>query len=87
MIDPKFVQMLRCPNDRTPLEVADESLVNAVNLAIERLEALNRLNQKVELTIEGGLCSGQWLYPIRDGIPTLVTDEAISIGGFSGSIK
>ena len=82
MIDPKLVQMLRCPVAGTPLEVADESLVTAVNEAIERGAALDRIDQKVEQQIDGGLRSGVWLYPIRSGIPTLVADEAIAINNF-----
>ena len=79
MIDPKFVRMLRCPIDKTPLEVAGAALVDAINQAITRGDAFDRIDQKVEQTIDGGLCSGAWLYPIRDNIPSLVADEAIKI--------
>jgi uncharacterized protein YbaR (Trm112 family) len=85
MIDPKLVQMLRCPVAGTPLEVADESLVSAVNDAIERGVALDRIDQPVEQKIDGGLRSGDWLYPIRSGIPTLIADEAIAINNFIDS--
>ncbi len=78
MIDPKFVRMLRCPIDKTPLEVAGAALVDAINQAITRGDAFDRIDQKVEQTIDGGLCSGAWLYPIRDNIPSLVADEAIT---------
>ena len=79
MIDPKFVQMLCCPIDKTPLKVAGPSLVDTINQAIARGDAFDRIDQKVEQTIDGGLCSGTWLYPIRDNIPSLVADEAIKI--------
>jgi uncharacterized protein YbaR (Trm112 family) len=85
MIDPKLVQMLRCPVAGTPLEVADELLVSAVNEAIKRGTAFDRIDQPVKQQIEGGLRSGDWLYPIRSGIPTLVADEAIAINNLVDS--
>jgi uncharacterized protein YbaR (Trm112 family) len=39
----------------------------------------------VKQPIDGGLCSGSWLYPIRDHIPTLIADEAIAIADFANS--
>ena len=85
MIDPKLLQMLRCPVSGNPLEVADDSLISAVNEAIERKAAFDRIDQVVEQKIDGGLRSGDWLYPIRSGIPTLVADEAIAINNFVDS--
>ncbi len=79
MIDPEFVSMLRCPVDQTTLELADQTLIDAVNHAIGRSEAVDRIDQKVNRLIDGGLRTGNWLYPIRGGIPTLVADEAIAI--------
>jgi uncharacterized protein YbaR (Trm112 family) len=87
MIDPKLVQMLRCPVAGTPLKVADESLVAAVNTAIDLGTVYDRIDQKVEQKIDGGLRSGVWLYPIRSGIPSLVADEAIAISNFVDSVN
>ena len=83
MIDQKFIQMLRCPVSGEPLEIADQSVVDRVNDAIERGVAFDRIDQQVEQQIDGGLCCGTWLYPIRDSIPTLVADEAIAIGALT----
>ena len=72
--------MLRCPTDRTPLAIADEELVNQLNAGIGRGEVRDRADQKVHEIIESGLIteSGDWVYPIRGGIVTLVADQAIS---------
>lgn len=81
MIDPKLLAMLRCPIEGAELHLAEEPLILRVQSAIERGEARDRIEQKVSEPIDGGLVSEtrQWLYPIRDGIPTLVIEEAIRI--------
>lgn len=81
MIDPELLAMLRCPLDGGQLQVAEEPLVARVNEAIEKGQARDRLDQRVELPIDGGLVSqgSGLLYPVRGGIPTLVADEAIRL--------
>ena len=81
MLDSKLLDMLRCPLTRTPLQVASEELVAAINSEIADSAARDRLGQLVQQPIETGLLTsdGQWLYPIRDGIPTMVADEAIQV--------
>jgi uncharacterized protein YbaR (Trm112 family) len=85
MIDPEFVKMLRCPATGSPLGIADESLIDDLNHAIRRGDAYDRIDQPVKQPLDGGLCSGSWLYPIRDHIPTLIADEAIAIADFANS--
>lgn len=81
MIDPKLLAILRCPIGGGTLRVADPSLVQRVQTAIERGHARDRLDQKVSEGIDGGLVSqdGCWFYPIRRDIPALVAEEAIRL--------
>ena len=81
MIDPKLLQILRCPIEGNPLKVADPEMLERVRLAIEQGTARDRLDQRVHQDIDGGLInqSGTWIYPIRGEIPTLVADEAIRL--------
>ena len=81
MLDEKLIRMLRCPVERCPLALADPELIAATNEAIKNSQARDRLDQTVASPIDGGLCNPDktWLYPIREGIPTLVADEAIAI--------
>ena len=83
MIDPELLSMLRCPVEGRQLELANSELVAALNVAIERGEVRDRLDQKVVEPIDGGLVAsgGDRLYPIRCRIPVLVADEAISMRG------
>ena len=81
MIDPKLLAMLRCPIDGSELQIAEASLVQRVQTAIQQGTARDRLEQQVSENVEGGLVnhSQTWFYPIRNGIPTLVADEAIDL--------
>lgn len=73
--------MLRCPKSGKPLELAGSELTSTINRLIEDGIARDRLEQKVREPIEDGLVTQDrsWLYPIRSGIPTLVSEEAIQI--------
>jgi uncharacterized protein YbaR (Trm112 family) len=81
MIDQKLINMLRCPFDGSPLELADCSMVERVNEAVSRGEVRDFQDQKITQPIDGGLlnASGDRLYPVRGGIPTLVAGEAIHL--------
>jgi uncharacterized protein YbaR (Trm112 family) len=83
MIDPKFVHLLRCPDDGGQLSIAENQLIEKLNWLINQDDQLvcDRQDQPVETPVDGGLVdeSGRWLYPIRMGIPTLIADQAIRI--------
>lgn len=79
MIDSELLQMLRCPIDGIPLQLASESVVSKLNEAIAQGVSRDRMDQKVTEPVDGALvtadgCRG---YPMRNGIPTLIADEAI----------
>jgi len=73
--------MLRCPEDRSALSPADPALVLRLNSAIRAGRLRNRRGQQVAETIDSGLvrAAGDMLYPIVDGIPVLLQDEAIPL--------
>lgn len=81
MPNPDRWSILVCPETRTPLAPADSELVARLNRAIAAGELRNRAGQPVRGPIESGLVrqDGRLLYPIVDGIPVMLIDEAIPL--------
>ena len=81
MIDEQLLEILACPEDKSPVHLADEAQVAAVNRAIAAGALANRGGQAVTEPIEGGLvrADGRWLYPIREDIPVMLVEEAIAL--------
>lgn len=85
MIDKELLDILACPEDKTPVKLADQELIDEVNRRIGTGELKNRGGQTLEKTIDGGLVreDGAYLYPIEDDIPIMLIDEAIPLEGIS----
>jgi uncharacterized protein YbaR (Trm112 family) len=74
-VDPKLLEILVCPVDKTPLEVVE--LPEAVRA---RLVDKYREQFKDEVpVVEVGLASPAGrVYPVVSGIPVMLVDEALS---------
>ncbi len=81
MIDEKLLDILACPENHTSLSLADEQLLAKLNKAISAGKLKNKAGQPVEEPVEGGLVREDrtLLYPIVDGIPVLLIDEALPL--------
>ena len=81
MMDAELLPILVCPTDHTPLSVAGERIVARVNRAIAAGRVTNRVGRLVDQPIDDGLLrvDKTLLYPILDGIPLLLADEAIPL--------
>jgi uncharacterized protein YbaR (Trm112 family) len=81
MLRAKILASLCCPEDRSALSPTDEMLITEINNVIRSRRLRNRAGQIVEHLIDGGLtrADGNVVYPIIEGIPVLVRDEAIPL--------
>ena len=79
MIDQALLDILVCPETKTPVALADAALVAVVNEAIVAGRLRNKGGEPVTEPIGGGLvrADGKLLYPIRDEIPVMLVEEAI----------
>ncbi len=87
MIDKDLLDILACPEDKTPVSLAEQALVDEINKRIEAGQIKNRGGEPVETQMDGGLVreDGAYLYRIEDGIPIMLIDEAIALEGIQPS--
>ena len=85
MVDEKLLEILVCPENKTPVQLADDGLIEKANAAIEAGTLKNRAGDAVEEKIGGGLVREDrvYMYAIRDDIPIMLIDEAIPLDQLS----
>ncbi len=79
MVDTELLSILVCPENKTPVTVVEQEVVDRINAAIASGELKNRGGEVVESAIDSGLLreDGAYLYIIREDIPVMLIDEAI----------
>lgn len=81
MVDEELLKILVCPENKTPVRLADQALVDQINAAIETGALKNRGGDAIDTPIDAGLVreDGAYLYAIREDIPVMLIDEAIAL--------
>lgn len=80
-MDSSLLEFLCCPDDRSALRMATPAELAAANAKIAAGGMKNRGGAAVSDALSDGLVreDGRWLYPVREGIPVLLIDEAIPL--------
>ncbi len=77
----EFVRLMRCPEDRSPLALADAALVARLNESILAGRLKNRGGLTVCDRLDGALVREDQAiaYPIVQDLPILLVDEGIPL--------
>ncbi|KAF0170021.1 MAG: hypothetical protein FD161_4829 [Limisphaerales bacterium] len=77
----ELLQILRCPETRQTLALAEPALVERLNAQVAAGQLRNSAGQPVTAKLDGGLvrADGKALYPVRNNVPMLLVDEAITL--------
>ena len=80
MLAPDLLAILRCPETRQPLVVADADALAFANARIAAGDVRDVNGEPVREPLAEALATadGRRVYPVREGIPILLVEEAIA---------
>jgi uncharacterized protein YbaR (Trm112 family) len=85
-LDRALLDIVCCAVTRSPLELLSERELAELNQRIAARRIKNRDDAIVDQPLEQALVtrSGKLIYPIRDGVPVLLEDQAMPLSQLEG---
>lgn len=76
-----WLAVLQCPITGSGLRSASDVELTLLRTAQQRKSLLNRLGRSCSYPLEQGLVDldGRWFYPIVNGIPWMIAEEAFDL--------
>jgi uncharacterized protein YbaR (Trm112 family) len=80
-VDPELVEILVCPETRRPVRVASAAELARVNASVREGTLRTRAGARVERELSEALMrdDGRVLFPVDDGIPSMLIEESIPL--------
>lgn len=88
-MSPDLLPLLCCPETHQNLRLAEPALLDQLNRQIGAGTLKNRAGQAVTEPLDSGLvrADGKVLYPVRQGIPLMLVNEAIALSSIPARDK
>jgi len=78
--DPKMLDLLRCPESGSKLELLPPGQIEQLNRLLDEQQLFDRSGQTISEKLEFAAINQEqsWIYPVRNGIISLIKDKAIA---------
>jgi uncharacterized protein YbaR (Trm112 family) len=87
MVHAELLKLLQCPEDGSRLHEAEPELLDKLIKAQAAGTLRNRSGDAIQTPLDGGLvrADGKLLYPVLDGLPIMLVDQAILLDDYTST--